>query len=555
MACKPMSTVVLPPPFLIWTLKNKLIWKLVRDYASIYVKFINCHQRVKFLRVCLEKEIIPNFLRFTVPENGVFSNQAVHSFQTKLLRTEINKARTDEKNVEVKLERARGAVQRGVDEKYWPSGIKYLSLRGQKQTVTVKETHQKKLMKLSERQDRSPGKQGEGSVRAHDDVELPDWVQQVLALGPKHSFRDKFNETLFLADIDIFLSDLKNRKVPGEALCEIEAVAKTYAKRVKQTPTDKGVEKARKYLKSNGLVAVPYDKGVGFCVMRNDTYENKLSYTLDSNQCSKSKGTSDAIVLKIERDINKKLLAMRKKDEIRESLYTRMRSTGGQPARLYGLTKVHKVNTPLRPVLSLPGSSYYNLNKVLAKFFEKIEGANIETNSLDAREILESTNLEPNENLISLDVKSLYRNFPLKEAIDIALRKLYEQDEPPSIARKTMKRLLNRAVSQVHFKCNETWYVQKDGLAMGASLAVILANLWVKQFETALARDFPQMFLPEKDLHGMCPECNKEATYRSKGVECECCLNWYHVKCGDISDDEYRNISETVCYCRKCASQ
>ena len=250
-------------------------------------------------------------------------------------------------------------------------------------------------------------------------------------------------------------------------------MAKAYAKSVKQTSSDKGVEKARKYLKSNGLVAVPYDKGVGFCVISTDTYENKLSDTLDSNQFSKSKGTSDAIVLKIERDINKELLAMRKKDEISESLYTKMRSTGGQPARLYGLAKVHKVNTPLRPVLSLPGSSYYNLNKVLSKFFEKIEGANIETNSLDAREILESTNLEPNENLISLDAKSLYTNVPLKEAIDIALRKLYEQDEPPSIARKTMKRLLNMAVSRVHFKCNETWYVQKDGLATGHLLPLV----------------------------------------------------------------------------------
>ena len=160
-----MSTVVLPPPILIWTLKNKLIWKLVRDYASIYVKFINCHQRVKFLRVCLEKDIIPDFLRLRVPENGVFSNQAVHSFQTNLLRTEKNKARTDEKNVEVKLERERGVVQSGVDEKFWPSVIKYLSLRGQRQTATLKETHQKKLMKLSERQDRVLGKQGEGSVR------------------------------------------------------------------------------------------------------------------------------------------------------------------------------------------------------------------------------------------------------------------------------------------------------------------------------------------------------------------------------------------------------
>ena len=74
MACKPMSTVVLPPPILIWTLKNKLNWKLVRDYASIYVKFINCYQRVKFLRVYLEKDIIYDFLRFRVPEKGMFPN-------------------------------------------------------------------------------------------------------------------------------------------------------------------------------------------------------------------------------------------------------------------------------------------------------------------------------------------------------------------------------------------------------------------------------------------------------------------------------------------------
>ena len=71
----------------------------------------------------------------------MFLNQAVHSFQTKFLRMEINKARTDEKNVEGKLERARGAVQEGVDENFCPSLMKYLSLRGQ--TATVKQTHQK----------------------------------------------------------------------------------------------------------------------------------------------------------------------------------------------------------------------------------------------------------------------------------------------------------------------------------------------------------------------------------------------------------------------------
>ena len=94
--------------------------------------------------------------------------------------------------------------------------------------------------------------------------------------------------------------------------------------------------------------------------------------------------------MKYEKDINKKLFAMKKKDEISEALYTRLRSTGAQPARLYGLAKVHKQGTTLRLVLSSPGSSYDNLNKTLAKYFDEIEEANIETNTQMAREILEN---------------------------------------------------------------------------------------------------------------------------------------------------------------------
>ena len=170
-----------------------------------------------------------------------------------------------------------------------------------------------------------------------------------------------------------------------------------------------------------------------------------------------------------------------------------MRSTGAQPDRLYRLAKVHKQGTPLRPVLSLPGSSYDNLNKTLAKYFDEIEGANIETNTQLSREFLEKTELDSVESIISLNGKSLYTIVPLKEAVGIALRRLYEQVNPPKTSRKTMKKLLNWAVSKLHFKCNGLWYVQKDGSAMGTSLAVILANLWLKEYEPALKKEVPKL--------------------------------------------------------------
>ena len=61
---------------------------------------------------------------------------------------------------------------------------------------------------------------------------------------------------------------------------------------------------------------------------------------------------------------------------------------------------------------------------------------------------------------------------PVGEAIEIALRKLYSRNLAPEISRTAMKGLLKLAL-----KCNGIGYVQSDGLAMGASLAVVLANV------------------------------------------------------------------------------
>ena len=194
---------------------------------------------------------------------------------------------------------------------------------------------------------------------------------------------------------------MRNQKTSGERLCETEVAAKAYAKIVRQTPRDKAVEKTRKYLKDNGLLAVPFDKGVSFYIMRKQTYDLKLESLLQFAQFEKKDATTDEVILKIEKELNKELPAMNKRDEIGDQLYSKMRSKGGQPARLYGLAKLHKAETPLRPVLSLPGSSYENLNKMLAKFFDIIDGAIIETNSKEARETIENIAIDPDETIIS----------------------------------------------------------------------------------------------------------------------------------------------------------
>ena len=107
--------------------------------------------------------------------------------------------------------------------------------------------------------------------------------------------------------------------------------------------------------------------------------------------------------------------------------------------------------------------------------------------------------MDSEESIILLDVKSFYNKVSLKEAVEIPQRRLYEQINPLEQSCKTMKKLLILAVVKVHFKGNGLWYVQKDSLTMGASFAVILADLWLKEYEPALMKEVQKLTVLIKD--------------------------------------------------------
>ena len=48
---------------------------------------------------------------------------------------------------------------------------------------------------------------------------------------------------------------------------------------------------------------------------------------------------------------------------------------------------------------------------------------------------------------------------------------------------------------------------------------------------------------------------SEKVIYWTKRVECEACLNWYHLGCGNILESEYADIAEKVWYCMTCKNQ
>ena len=93
------------------------------------------------------------------------------------------------------------------------------------------------------------------------------------------------------------------------------------------------------------------------------------------------------------------------------------------------------------------------------------------------------------------------------------------------------------------------WHTQSDGLAMGASLTVILANLWMKSFEKSLQRPNEGSENKTHDPKVICIDCNTRVTFRGKGVECKSCKNLFHAKCQGITYTEYKNMQEIVWIC------
>ena len=82
-----------------------------------------------------------------------------------------------------------------------------------------------------------------------------------------------------------------------------------------------------------------------------------------------------------------------------------------------------------------------------------------------------------------------------------------------------MKSLLRLAMTNVHFRTNGMWCVQSDGLAMVASLAVILANSRMKTFAATLHKPELSKNICKSDQNDNCKDWNRRLTFRAKGVE------------------------------------
>ena len=81
----------------------------------------------------------------------------------------------------------------------------------------------------------------------------------------------------------------------------------------------------------------------------------------------------------------------------------------------------------------------------------------------------------------------MFTNVPIDATIDIIIRRIYEFKEIDTrITKNEMRELILLCPKNVHFTFNGETFTQVDGVAMGSSLAPILAGIFMVELERNL---------------------------------------------------------------------
>lgn len=172
---------------------------------------------------------------------------------------------------------------------------------------------------------------------------------------------------------------------------------------------------------------------------------------------------------------------------------------GGFAPQLYGLPKVHKEGTPLRPIVLTIGSPTYNLAKKLARILSPLAGcsSSLIENFTHSVHKIRNTPLSKSDKLVSFDVVSLFTKVPVDEAM-VAIEKMLERDESVD-ERTTMSPgevcgLTSLCLRSTYFRFKDAFFEQCDRAAMGSPLSPVVANLYMEAFEERLVvfHPYPQ---------------------------------------------------------------
>ena len=174
----------------------------------------------------------------------------------------------------------------------------------------------------------------------------------------------------------------------------------------------------------------------------------------------------------------------------------KMRPKSARLGRSHGLPKIHKNYTNIssfHPIVNTTGTTHYGVGKYLSNLLNLLT-----LNEYSLKDSLEATqqiHSIPTElfaqgyRYVSFDLVSLFTNVPLKNTIEIILKRVHnDQLVQTKLKKHTLKKLLLDACQKTALSFNGKIYKQTDSVSMDSSLEPVLANIIMTQMESEIVK-------------------------------------------------------------------
>ena len=338
-------------------------------------------------------------------------------------------------------------------------------------------------------------------VKNLSDMPLTQAQRSLLAHGPNYAVIPKVTpKEEYIAAIEQACHKLEEGKV-DELRVEVKNLLKK-AKTPRSNISREEFQAIKELKRDDSRIILTTDKGVVMVVFNKEDYIMKAKHLL--NQPTYRKMTEDPTSKQKARLI-KLLRNIKAQGGITEEQYKKMYPTGAGAPKFYGLPKIHKQDTSLRPIVSSTGTVSYNTSKELARILKPLVGKSQHhlQNTKDFIQQIKDVKLQQDETIISYDVKALFTSVPIQPVLNIIKNRL-EKDQQlqqrTSMSVSQITSLLEYCLRSTYFVFQGEYYEQLEGAAMGSPLSPIIANMYMEEFEIRALSTSPNPPLCGKGL-------------------------------------------------------
>ncbi|KER31053.1 hypothetical protein T265_02616 [Opisthorchis viverrini] len=238
--------------------------------------------------------------------------------------------------------------------------------------------------------------------------------------------------------------------------------------------------------KDETIVILPADKGRIMVIMDKPDYIEKAKQLLNDTTTYKPidhDPTSNVI-----NRINTTLKKLQETHEITRQERWKMKADDTNIARFYGLPKVHKEGTPLRPIVSLPGTPTYKLAKDLWRRLKHLISGSEHTvnNAGQFLHKLRNVSIEDDEVMLSFDVTSLFTSINHNLARTTIAELLQTKPNTTGTMKpESIGKLLDFCMD-TYFTFDGQIYQQLKGTPMGSPISGFIAEAVMQRLEHAV---------------------------------------------------------------------